>query len=144
MMTRDEHTAVTSCDRQRLREMTDALCASLPASGQPYGSYLRALDSRLSGMATVQRDEVRGDLVTMNSTVAARDPDGGRLQELTLVYPGDADAFGEKVSVLTPLGARLLGSRVGDVVEWETRRGTRRLRVERIVFQPEAAGQFDL
>jgi regulator of nucleoside diphosphate kinase len=46
--------------------------------------------------------------------------------------------------VLTGLGASLLGSRVGDVVEWDTRRGPRRLKVERILFQPEAAGEFDL
>ena len=60
------------------------------------------------------------------------------------MYDADADAVGERVSVLTPLGAAILGSRVGDVVEWQTRRGPRRMKIERIVFQPEAAGQFDL
>jgi transcription elongation GreA/GreB family factor len=48
------------------------------------------------------------------------------------------------VSVLTPLGAAILGSRVGDIVEWQSRRGPRRVRVEQILFQPEAAGDFHL
>jgi regulator of nucleoside diphosphate kinase len=135
---------VTAGDRRRLQRTIDELCASLPVSGAPYGSYLRALESRLGEMATLERDEVDGDLVTMNSTLAVRELDGGRRQELTLVYPTDADPFGEKVSVLAPLGAALIGSRVGDVIAWQTRRGPRRMRIEEILFQPEAAGRFDL
>jgi len=80
----------------------------------------------------------------MNSKIRARELDTGRSQVLTLVYERDADLFGEKVSVLTPLGAAILGSRVGDVVEWQSRRGPRQLRIERILFQPEAAGDFHL
>jgi regulator of nucleoside diphosphate kinase len=62
---------------------------------------------------------------------------------VTLACDGDANPFGEKLSVLTRLGASLLGSRIGDVVDWQTRRGLRRLQVEQIWFQPEAAGEFD-
>ena len=144
MLIQNEQTVVTTADRRRLRQMIDDLCASLPASCEPYGSYMRALDARLSTIATVQRDKVDADVVTMNSKVIVRESDGEGRQELTLVYPSDADAFGEKVSVLTALGAELLGSRVGDVIEWQSRRGPRRVRIEGIVFQPEAAGKFDL
>jgi regulator of nucleoside diphosphate kinase len=80
----------------------------------------------------------------MNSRVMLRDVDTGRCQVVTLVYDADAEPLGEEVSVLTAIGAALLGSRVGEIVEWESRRGRRRQRVERILFQPEAAGQFDL
>jgi len=38
----------------------------------------------------------------------------------------------------------LLGYRVGDVVEWPVPAGMRRLKVEEVLFQPEAAGQFEL
>jgi regulator of nucleoside diphosphate kinase len=80
----------------------------------------------------------------MNSKVRLRDLGSNTSQVVTLAYETDADPFGEKLSVLTGLGASLLGARVGDVVQWQTRRGPRRLRVERILFQPEAAGEFDL
>jgi len=144
MLTQNEQTVVTAADRLRLRQMIDDLCASLPASCEPYGSYVRSLEAHLSAMATVRQEEVDGDVITMNSKVILCELDGERRQELTLVYPSDADPFGEKVSALTPLGAELLGSRVGDVIEWQSRRGTRRARIEGIVFQPEAAGKFDL
>jgi regulator of nucleoside diphosphate kinase len=46
--------------------------------------------------------------------------------------------------VLTPLGSALLGSRAGDVIDWHFRHGWRRMRIERVVYQPEAEGDFDL
>jgi regulator of nucleoside diphosphate kinase len=52
--------------------------------------------------------------------------------------------FDNRLSVLTPLGIRLLGCRIGDVVEWPVRRGVRRLSIEEILYQPEAAGDLDL
>ena len=64
------------------------------------------------------------------------DLDTGRPQTLTLVYHGEAGMFGSRLSVLTPLGVRLLGSHVGDVIEWPVPGGVRRLRVERILFRP--------
>ena len=94
-------------------------------------------------MATVSQEHVDADVVTMNSRVRVSDA-SDREQVLTLVYDSDADLFGEKVSVVSALGAAVLGSRVGDEVEWQTRRGPRRLRIEEIVFQPEAAGTFGL
>ena len=112
--------------------------------GDPLESYLRNLEGHLARTAIVPPTSVNADTVTMNSRVRLRDLDSGTAQVVTLVYEADADAFGEKISVLTSLGASLLGARVGDVVEWQTRRGRRRLRVERILFQPEAAGEFDL
>jgi regulator of nucleoside diphosphate kinase len=60
------------------------------------------------------------------------------------VYPDDADVNDGKLSVLAPLGTALLGASVGDVVEFRTPGGVRRLKVERILYQPEAAGDFHL
>jgi regulator of nucleoside diphosphate kinase len=135
---------VTTADRRRLRDMIESLRAKLPTSGEPYAGYLRALEDRLVRTGTVPAAEVDGDTVTMNSKIAVRETDTGRREVITLVYEAEADPFGEKISVLTPLGVVILGARVGEVIEWQTRRGPRRLRIERILFQPEAAGDFEL
>jgi regulator of nucleoside diphosphate kinase len=135
---------VTETDQWRLRAMIESLRRALRTVGDPYESYLRALEDQLDRTSAVPQDDVDADTVTMNSRVLVRDPDSGEGQVLTLVYEADADPYGENVSVLTTLGASLLGSQVGDVIEWQTRRGPRRLRIERILFQPEAAGAFDL
>jgi len=135
---------MTETDGLRLQRMIGSLRESLRTIGDPYEIYLRALEDQLARRSLVPQTDVGDDTVTMNSKVRARELDTGRSQVLTLVYERDADLFGEKVSVLTPLGAAILGSRVGDVVEWQSRRGPRQLRIERILFQPEAAGDFHL
>ena len=135
---------VTETDRWRLRAMIESLRRALRTIGDPYESYLRALEDKLQHTSAVPQGDLNADTVTMNSRVLVRDTDSGNGQVLTLVYEADADPYGENVSVLTTLGASLLGSQVGDVIEWQTRRGPRRLRIERILFQPEAAGAFDL
>jgi regulator of nucleoside diphosphate kinase len=124
--------------------MIGSIRQSLPMLGHPVESYLRDLEGQLARTATVPATSVDADTVTMNSKVRLRDLGSNTSQVVTLAYETDADPFGEKLSVLTGLGASLLGARVGDVVQWQTRRGPRRLRVERILFQPEAAGEFDL
>jgi regulator of nucleoside diphosphate kinase len=143
MLTQEEK-IMTGTDRKRLRAMAASLRGSFATVGDPYESYLRALEGRIARSEIMQDASVDDVTVTMNSRVMLRDTDTGICQVMTLVYGPDADPFDEEVSVLTPLGASVLGSRVGDIVEWEHRRGPRRLRVERILFQPEAAGRFDL
>lgn len=49
-----------------------------------------------------------------------------------------------KISILAPIETAMLGHRVGDVFEREVPAGKRRLKVERILYQPEAAGDYDL
>ena len=44
----------------------------------------------------------------------------GRTRSVTLVEPGEADIDQDKVSVLTPIGAALVGLRAGDTFSWTT------------------------
>ena len=143
-MATKEKGVLTRTDSNRLREMIGSLRQALPTRGNPVESYLRDLEGHLAGKAIVPPTSVGGETVTMNSKVRLRDLDTGASLTVTLVYEADADPFGTKVSVLAGLGTALLGARVGDVVEWKTRRGWRAAKVETIVFQPEAAGKFDL
>ena len=92
----------------------------------------------------VQPREIPPDVVTMNSRVRVTDVDAGTTHEYTIVFPSDADYEKGRISILAPLGTALLGFRVGDTVDWSMPRGVRRLRIEEIVYQPEAAGDFHL
>jgi regulator of nucleoside diphosphate kinase len=140
----EQQEVVTKTDSRRLRNMIGSIRESLPPVSHPMESYLRDLERHLAGTAIVPPTSVDADTLTMNSRVRLRDLDSGTPHVVTLAYEADADPFGEKLSVLTGLGASLLGARIGDVVEWQTRRGPRRLRVERIMFHPDAAGEIDL
>ena len=85
------------------------------------------------------------NVVTMNSRVRFRDLHWDDSEAVTLVYPDADDATGKSaVSVTSPLGAALLGARIGDEARWIGPRGPRRVLVEALEYQPEQAGRYDL
>lgn len=102
-------------------------------------AHVEQLEAELDRAHVVAAGEIPPDVVTMNSQAALRDLDTGGELVLTLVFPHEADVDQQKVSVLAPLGTAVLGYRSGDVIEWQVPGGTRRLRVERVLYQPEAA-----
>ena len=83
-------------------------------------------------------------VVTMNSKVLLEDLDNRERMTVTLVFPADANADEGAVSVLAPVGTAILGYSEGDVVEWPVPDGVRRLKIRKVVYQPEAAGDFHL
>ena len=75
------------------------------------------------------------DIVRMGSHVQYR-TDRDDLVEVELVYPVDADISAGKVSVLTPVGAALIGLRTGQSITWETRDGRKNVLTVLSVIQP--------
>ena len=74
------------------------------------------------------------DVVTMKSEVVFVDEDTGEEHRVHLVYPCDADIESNRLSVLTPVGAALIGLRRGDRIDWPNRLGaSRRLRLVDVV-----------
>ncbi|MGD9922045.1 MAG: nucleoside diphosphate kinase regulator [Pseudorhodoplanes sp.] len=65
-------------------------------------------------------------LVTMGSRVTFRDDVTAAVRTVRLVYPGEADVSQGTISVLTPIGAALIGLSAGQSIEWETVSGGRR------------------
>ena len=83
------------------------------------------------------------DVVTMYSQIDLLEAGADRPRRLTLCYPQDAEPAQGFISVLSPLGASLLGLRVGARARWRTPQGEQRqARVLAILFQPEASGDY--
>jgi len=133
---------ITAFDMKRLKELLSAAAVGGPRN--PDKPYLKALEQELQRGVVVAPKEVPNDVITMNSTARLTDLDSGEELCYTLVFPAEADISRSKISVLAPIGTAMLGYRVGDIIEWEVPAGIRRLRVEEILYQPEAAGRFDL
>jgi len=66
------------------------------------------------------------DVVTMHSTVEFVDEASGTGRTVELVYPRDADIATGRVSILTPVGAGLIGLRAGQSILWPDRDGRER------------------
>jgi regulator of nucleoside diphosphate kinase len=135
MMTR-RRILITEDDMARLRE----LVRQGRMAAHKDRNHLAELDQELDRAEVIAAGEVMPDVVTMHSTVRVRDVDSGRSMVYTLVFPVDADIGQQRISVLAPIGTALLGFRTGDVFERRTPGGTRRLQIEEVLFQPEAAG----
>lgn len=103
---------------------------------------LNALELELERARVVPAERVPSNVVTMNSRVTLLDADGDHRTSVALVFPDSPASEGSGVPVLSPLGLALLGCREGDEMVWPTRNGVRRIRLERVTYQPEALGHY--
>ena len=129
---------VTSQDKQRLEDLLLEVKASDPRS---HGDQ-KALTEELRRAVIVDPKDVFSDVITMNSRAEMRDLESGEIVVFTVVFPSEANIDEEKISVLAPIGAGMLGYRVGDEFEWRVPGGSGRMKVMKVDYQPEAAGDF--
>ena len=91
-----------------------------------------ALLAELDRAEVVADEAVPADVVRMGSRVTFR-ADRGASQTVTLVYPPDADIEAMRISVLTPVGAALIGMSSGQSIDWSDPAGRpRSLTVEAV------------
>ena len=131
---------VTTFDMNRLFAMIE----QLRKSGFRETANLEKLEEELARSDEVAPGEVAADVVTMNSHVRLQDEASGQTLECNLVFPGEADASANRISIVAPLGTAILGYRVGDTVTWPMPGGERQYKIVEIVYQPEAAGDLHL
>lgn len=135
MNTRPEIT-ITSLDADRLYNLIESL---------PKNSFAgqTELEAELERANVVAPDEVPPTIVTMNSTVKFVIESTNDEFELTLVYPKDVDADGQKISILAPIGSALLGLSIGDEIEWpKPGGGDLKVKLTEVLYQPERAGEL--
>jgi regulator of nucleoside diphosphate kinase len=111
-------------------------------SGYRSSVYIKLLKEELDRATIVSPEEIPADVITMKSTVMLTDLDNREQMQLTLCYPQDARQE-DHVSVLAPIGTAMLGYREGDEFVWDTPSGKAHLRVDKVLYQPEATGNFD-
>ena len=71
-------------------------------------------------------EEMPATVVNIGSQVTFRYNDNGHSRTVRLVYPKDANIGEGSISVLTPIGATLLGLAETDQMKWTTRHGEMR------------------
>lgn len=130
---------ITSFDLDRLSSIIE----SSKIAGYQKKFYLKQLDQELEKARVVNPRDIPGDVITMNSAVRVRDLGSGQKKDYTLVFPSDARIEEGKISILSAIGTALIGYRVGDVIEWQVPSGLKRLKIEKILYQPESSGHYD-
>lgn len=129
---------ITQSDADKIRGLLREAENTLYRGSQ----YIQQLKQEIDRAIIVQPRDITPDVITLNSSAMLLDIESGERMELTVVFPEHADVGRGKISVFAPVGAAMLGYKVGDVFEWETPDGNRKLRVEKIIEQPEASGDY--
>ena len=130
-----EQILITREDKKRLQRVLPRLAGGEYADRED----LVLLAEEIERATEVEPDDMPADVVTLDSTARVVDLESGESKDYTIVMPGEANYEAGRISVLAPLGTALLGYRVGDEIEWEVPRGVRRLRIDAVLYQPEAA-----
>ena len=123
---------ITEFDKARLRSLVEF----------ERGSDIFELEHEIERAIVVDPWSVAEDVVTMNSKALLQVDD--EELEVALVYPEDADDRAGKLSVCSGIGTAILGYREGDAFDWRIPNRTCHIRIEKVLYQPEAAGDFHL
>jgi len=132
---------ITEFDLHRLEKMLEVTGTFTTYRGR---SDLKELEEEVSRAQVVDSREVPPTVITMNSRVKLRDLDTGEEMVFTLVFPKEADIDRGRISVISPVGTAILGYTEGDTIEWKVPSGIRRIKIEKVLYQPEAAGDYHL
>lgn len=113
-------------------------------SGSLSGPEAEKLLTELESADIRDADKIPASVVTMNSVVKLTFVNNNKQIQIQLVYPDQANLKENKISIFSPVATALIGYKVGDVVEWIVPSGLTKIKIEEIIYQPEAAGDFDL
>ena len=128
---------ITQIDKNKIQKALSELLGTISNPDK----HTKNLENEINRATVVESQHIPKDVITMNSRVQLQLND--KNMELSLVYPEDADTSASKVSVFSPIGTAILGYKEGDVIEWEVPSGISTIRIEKIIYQPEASGDFD-
>ncbi len=126
---------VSDADYKRLASLAVAAQAGLPEVAD-------ALQDELERAHVVAAGSVPSDVVQMGSTVEFR-PDAGAPRRVILVFPGEENIAEGRISVLTPIGAALIGLSSNQSIPWTTRDGRQHELTVLRVEQPAPARVTD-
>ena len=133
---------ITAQDRQRLLDSLGVLNEYPDKRELPHIQYLASEIAR--AQVIIDPLMTPKDVITMRSRVKLKDMATQAEMECTLVYPSERAPEKGRISVLAPMGAAMLGYKVGDTFEVELPKGRTPFLVEALLYQPESSGDYHL
>ena len=134
------HIFITASDARRLEE----LLAVAETFNYRDRNDLKSLEGELARAEIVDSRDIPAKVVTMNTRFHLRDLGDKSCMKVTLVFPAEADIESGLMSVLSPIGTAVLGYSEGDTITWPVPAGERRIVIEKVIYQPESAGDYHL
>jgi regulator of nucleoside diphosphate kinase len=102
------------------------------------------LIKELESAKVVEPEAIPSNVVTMNSIVKMTFLNNHKQVQFQIVYPDQANITENRISIFSPIATALIGYKVGDEIEWIVPAGLTKIRIDEIIYQPEAAGDYHL
>ncbi len=103
---------------------------------------INVLEYDLIKAEKVISEQIDPNYITMNSVVQIFNHVLQKQMTIKIVYPQEADFKKNYISVLSPLGSALIGYKEKDTIKFEAPKGEVEITIQKIEYQPEAAGEF--
>ncbi|WP_155992497.1 nucleoside diphosphate kinase regulator [Fodinicurvata fenggangensis] len=124
--TEDPPVLLDATQMERLYGMAESLSVREP-------DVAEQLLNELNRAAVVAPGDLPHGVVTIGSSVTYFDETSQSEKTVTVVLPTDANIASQRISVLTPIGAALIGLAEGSAINWQTRNGeVRKLTITRV------------
>lgn len=102
---------IASSEHARLLDLADRARDRLPL----VANYLL---EELNRSFIVPDGTCAANVVRMGSRVVYREDSTARVRRVTLMYPHQANIEENRISILTPIGAALIGLSIAQTIEW--------------------------
>ena len=103
-------------------------------------NLLKELDSA----KIMEPESIPSNVVTMNSIAKITFLSNDKQVQFQIVYPDKANLKENKISIFSPIATSLIGYKVNDEIEWIVPGGLKKIRIDEIIYQPEATGDYEL
>ena len=133
-----EEKVFTKYDCERLLSLFNNYKIKNPAEGE----CIENLKQQILKGKPVDADKIQENIVTINTRFILKNLGTGAQKECMLTLPDESNAKYENISVLSMLGSQLLGNKIGAVVK-ENLESEKYYMIEKIIYQPEAAGEIN-
>ncbi|WP_036153226.1 GreA/GreB family elongation factor [Maribacter forsetii] len=92
---------------------------------------VQKLVGELETATVCDASDMYDDVIRFNTTVTIVSENGWQ-KKFKLVMPTDSDIKNDKISILTPMGAAVIGYSEGDSITWEFPSGEQKLTIEKV------------
>jgi regulator of nucleoside diphosphate kinase len=131
---------VNRLDYTRIKRCIDDAKQIKSISTEEAEKLMKELDSA----KIVPPEKIPSNVVTMNSIVKLSFLNNNKQVQFQIVYPDQANLKEHKISIFSPIATALIGYKVADEIEWIVPAGLTKIRIDEIIYQPEAAGDYSL
>ena len=105
--------------------------------------YIETLKQQILKNKPVDADKINDNIVTINTILILKNLGNGSQKEYHLTLPDESNTKCEKLSILSMVGSQVLGNKIGAIVK-ENSESEKYYMIEKIIYQPEAAGDSNI